>query len=99
MQRNQRMYGCNFQAEQTPEIAASCKEGYTNHNERVRQGVPPERLLVYNVKQGWGPLCKFLGVPVPNKPFPKKDVTKAKDAFSKFEKAKTSLLVGFVALF
>ena len=26
---------------------------------------PPERLLVYEVKQGWEPLCTFLGVPVP----------------------------------
>jgi len=28
-------------------------------------------LLVYEVSQGWGPLCRFLGVPVPDEPFPK----------------------------
>jgi Sulfotransferase domain len=33
--------------------------------------VPPDKLLVYEVKEGWGPLCKFLGVGVPkNKPLP-----------------------------
>jgi sulfotransferase family protein len=33
--------------------------------------VPPDRLLVYEVKEGWEPLCEFLGAEVPkNKPFP-----------------------------
>jgi Sulfotransferase domain len=39
-------------------------------NEEVRQRVPPDRLLVYEVKQGWGPLCEFLGVEEPDEPFP-----------------------------
>lgn len=43
---------------------------YERHNEEVRRRVPPERLLVYEVRQGWGPLCAFLGVPVPDEPFP-----------------------------
>jgi hypothetical protein len=40
------------------------------HNEQVKRHVPPEKLLVYDVKQGWGPLCEFLGVPEPDEPFP-----------------------------
>ena len=41
------------------------------HNEEVKERVPPDKLLVYEVKEGWEPLCKFLGVEVPkNKPFP-----------------------------
>jgi hypothetical protein len=40
------------------------------HNEEVKRRVPPERLLVYEVKEGWGPLCEFLGVPDPDEPFP-----------------------------
>jgi hypothetical protein len=41
------------------------------HNEEVRRGVPADRLLVYEVRQGWEPLCEFLGVAVPkDKPFP-----------------------------
>jgi hypothetical protein len=43
---------------------------FNRHNEEVRRRVPKERLLVYEVKQGWGPLCEFLGVEVPDKPFP-----------------------------
>ena len=45
-------------------------KGYQTHLTNVRQAVPSERLLEYNVKQGWGPLCEFLEVPIPNVPFP-----------------------------
>lgn len=31
---------------------------------------PKDKLLIFDVKQGWEPLCKFLGKPVPNVPFP-----------------------------
>lgn len=41
------------------------------HNEQVRRDVPADRLLVYEIGQSWGPLCAFLGAPVPEgKPFP-----------------------------
>jgi hypothetical protein len=43
---------------------------FNRHNEEVQRRVPKERLLVYEVKQGWGPLCEFLGVEEPDKPFP-----------------------------
>jgi hypothetical protein len=44
---------------------------FNRHNEEVQRYVPAERLLVYSVKEGWGPLCAFLGVEVPaDKPFP-----------------------------
>ncbi len=46
-------------------------EVFNRHNEEVRRRVPKERLLVYEVKQGWGPLCEFLGVEEPDKPFPR----------------------------
>ena len=37
----------------------------------VKAHVPPERLLVFSTKDdGWKPLCDFLGVPVPDAPFP-----------------------------
>lgn len=44
---------------------------YEAHNAEVRATIPPERLLVYEVAQGWGPLCAHLGVPVPDAPMPK----------------------------
>jgi hypothetical protein len=43
---------------------------YHQHIEDVKHVVPPERLLVFSVDQGWRPLCEFLGVPVPDEPFP-----------------------------
>ncbi|HZU14267.1 MAG TPA: sulfotransferase [Chloroflexota bacterium] len=39
---------------------------FTRHIETVRETVDPNRLLVYEVSQGWEPLCAFLGVPVPD---------------------------------
>lgn len=45
-------------------------KGYELHYNNVRQAIPPERLLEYNVKEGWEPLCTFLKVPVPDVPFP-----------------------------
>jgi hypothetical protein len=32
--------------------------------------IPKDRLLVFRVEDGWAPLCKFLEVPIPDKPFP-----------------------------
>jgi hypothetical protein len=40
------------------------------HEEQVKRDVPPERLLVWEVGEGWGPLCEFLGVEVPDEPLP-----------------------------
>jgi hypothetical protein len=40
------------------------------HAEEVRTAVPANRLLVYEVRDGWEPLCAFLEKPVPATPFP-----------------------------
>lgn len=45
-------------------------EIYEQHTENVRVTVPPDQLLVFDVKEGWEPLCRFLDVPVPDVPFP-----------------------------
>ena len=47
-----------------------CRQAFINHNYYVQKRVPPERLLTYEVSEGWEPLCRFLDVPVPHKPFP-----------------------------
>lgn len=44
---------------------------FNRHNQEVRRSVSPEKLLVYEVKEGWEPLCAFLGVAVPDKSFPR----------------------------
>lgn len=46
--------------------------GYEEHNRRVREVVPKDRLLEYSVKEGWEPLCNFLEIQnCPTTPFPK----------------------------
>ena len=50
-------------------------EVYEKHNAAVKAAVPPERLLVFDVREGWRPLCDFLGTPVPDEPFPKTNST------------------------
>jgi len=44
-----------------PEATALYRVKYRQHNERVQAVIPAEKLLVFNVKQGWKPLCEFLG--------------------------------------
>jgi hypothetical protein len=44
---------------------------YADHIRDVQETVPADRLLVFDVKQGWEPLCAFLDVPEPEgEPFP-----------------------------
>jgi hypothetical protein len=44
---------------------------FEQHVEEVKRVVPPERLLVFEARQGWEPLCAFLGVAVPvDQPYP-----------------------------
>jgi hypothetical protein len=40
------------------------------HNEEVKRVVPAERLLVWEVTDGWAPLCELLEVDVPAEPLP-----------------------------
>lgn len=44
---------------------------YRAHAQEVRDTIAPERLLIYDVSEGWEPLCEFLDVPVPASPFPR----------------------------
>lgn len=48
---------------------------FRRHTEAVVGVVPTDRLLVFDVAQGWGPLCDFLGVPVPETPYPRENST------------------------
>ncbi|MGH3239744.1 MAG: sulfotransferase family protein [Spirillospora sp.] len=44
---------------------------WDRHIDEVKAVIPAERLLVFDVAEGWEPLCAFLGVPVPDEPFPR----------------------------
>lgn len=44
---------------------------FNRRNDEISEAIPAGLLLVYEVKQGWDPLCDFLGLPVPDTPFPR----------------------------
>lgn len=46
------------------------KEIYESHIEQVKNTVPEQSLLVYDVRQGWEPLCGFLNKSIPDEEFP-----------------------------
>lgn len=56
--------GCFDDREATIEL-------FENHNAAVRAEIAPDRLLEYEVTEGWKPLCEFLDVPAPDAPFPR----------------------------
>jgi hypothetical protein len=57
----------------TPMNQAHFTRKYLEHNNKIIHGVPKDQLLVWNPYKdpSWGPLCDFLGLPVPREPFPK----------------------------
>jgi hypothetical protein len=49
---------------------------YEHHNEAVRTGLPPDRLVEWRPDQGWTPLCAALGIDPPDEPFPHVNTTR-----------------------
>ena len=43
---------------------------YQENIDEVKAAIPADQLLIFTVDQGWGPLCNFLGLPIPSGPFP-----------------------------
>jgi len=77
-----------------PENRVQYYEDWVAH---VKRRVPSDRLLVFNVKQGWEPLCKYLAKPVPSTPFPRINST---DDFKKSQKIiKIILSILFVSIY
>ena len=58
-----------------PHDRDTCLAAYAAHNAAVQRDAPADRLLVFDVAEGWGPLCAFLGVAVPETPFPRVNST------------------------
>ena len=89
-----------------PRSTTVFRKRYREHNHRVKSLVPPEKLLLYNVKQGWKPLCDFLGCEVPTGvAFPHENIKGeiAKDSLSATQYGRQCIreikqLAGFVIL-
>lgn len=43
---------------------------FNQHIEEVKLHVPADKLLIFEAREGWEPLCKFLGCPVPAASYP-----------------------------
>jgi hypothetical protein len=63
-----------FKIEPGQYVAEDAMKVFNEHNEAVKTTVPADRLLIFDVKDGWEPLCKFLGVPTPDEPFPHENI-------------------------
>ena len=78
------------------------RKRYRIHNHRVKSIVPADKLLVYNVKEGWKPLCDFLECEVPTIAFPHENI-KA-EIIAKFRQSrcaqqiKREVLRGYIAI-
>ncbi len=44
---------------------------FNRHTEEVKAAIDPQRLLIFQVNDGWAPLCAFLERPIPDEPFPR----------------------------
>jgi len=100
------LYGL-FGARSEAEIEANARRTYDRYYQRIREMVPPERRLEYNMADGWEPLCAFLGKDVPDVPFPRLNDSKARRkrqtsdemdvVFDSFRKLAPLILAGVVA--
>lgn len=50
---------------------AALERAFIAHNDAVKATIPPHQLLVFDVREGWGPLCEFLGMAIPEGSFPR----------------------------
>jgi hypothetical protein len=57
------------------DVEAAAKAAYLRHNDEVRAGVAPGRLVEWQPGDGWEPLCAALGLPVPDDEFPHSNTT------------------------
>lgn len=84
----------------------NARAAYRAHNTAIREAVPKQRLLVYQLGSGWEPLCEFLEKPIPTVPFPhSNESAMLKAAFEaafgraiKRSLVNISCVVGFAAL-
>ena len=64
---------------------------FNEWNAQVKAEISADRLLVFEVKEGWGPLCQFLGVPEPEEPFP--NVNDTKEQLDRMKEAKVLSII------
>jgi len=58
-----------------PSTRDEIRAAFDQHAAAVKATIPPDRLLVFDVREGWDPLCAYLGVPIPEADFPRTNNT------------------------
>lgn len=66
-------WGCKFGKAESQDAKPQCLKSYNEHFNQVKATIPEKQLLIYNLSDGWAPLCEFLGKPIPNQEFPHAD--------------------------
>jgi hypothetical protein len=89
MQAQMRMIRQTLANRFTPEWAdeRAAKEAFERHNAEVREQVPADRLVEWQPGDGWEPICRALGVPVPEAPFPHVNTTEEFRAMTHLDEA------------
>lgn len=59
------------------------RQVYERHMDYLERSVPKEKLVFFDVREGWGPLCRVLNLPVPQVEFPNVNDATATDRFAK----------------
>ena len=72
LMRGQEMVLELFRTRFTPDFAdrGAAIAAYERHCDAVRRGIPADRLIEWQPRDGWRPICSHLGLPVPDTPFP-----------------------------
>jgi len=70
---------------------------FNDHIKTVKSVIPEDRLLIHEAKDGWEPLCEFLGKPIPDQPYPR--VNEAKAFKKQIEKIKLLNILPWVVIF
>ena len=78
------LFGKTFTPDFLDETAA--KAAFERHNADVRRRAPRPRLLEWQAKDGWAPICAALGLPVPDEPFPVTNTTEEFRARAHFDR-------------
>jgi hypothetical protein len=62
---------------------------FKRHTQEVHDTIDPARLLTFDVREGWEPLCRFLEVPIPDEPFPRLNDTATTQAMIRMMRERT----------
>jgi len=62
---------------------------FREHEASVKAEIAEGRLLVFEAKEGWAPLCEFLGAEVPEEPFPRVNSSEEMQAFNQLVDSET----------